>query len=1471
MIFLRRLLATAIAVCCLLSQTNAAIYSIGYPAGTTTGPVISVNLPDDLPEIRGLIILGNGAGADETGVVNNAEMIAFARANGFGVLGLGRWGNLYTPSERDQFTTALATFAAQSGRSELVNVPWVAYGFSQGGGQAYSLNYYFPSRTIVMGLNKTGDSWLSDGNDTGPLNQSYGTRGPSPDAVKTPAMLVAGANDDPMRITNMTNAFNNNRPLGAPWAFMIEEGAAHEKGNAYSLMLPFLAEVIALRYPANQSPCNGPVTLLDMDQAPGWLIDRSTQASGSLQVQAQSAFNGNPLTLGWVPSQRTARFCQAFASYSKIGAPGTVLSPQFAPVALSYGPDLTGTTWSKIEYFDGNGKLGELTPSAGNVPTWTRTVNTDGYNATYGLVTLTDGVTQHYSPLQTLWVNGGSGFSIITGAPAANWVYRSSTDNTGNISGSWGTASNWSTNTVPSAQNLQANLSTIDFGATSTITLDGARTVGYIQFGDASGGQWTTFASGSSGSLSFNVSSGTAAIQIAPGTGQTVNFSGVSPTGSVPLDLIGNGNSSTPNTLIMSVASSYSGAITARNSLEWEMAPSSGAFGSAAQGTTISKGCSLAFGWSSGSITVPEPLTISGYGITAKPALRITTAAGSTVTLTGSLTFPDAVAVGVSSATSGIGLTFNGVMAATGSDRSLYIGYLKSQSGDSNVPPWGLDTGTLDDTAGVTQWGPVTFDSGVSYPANSQLGRVVLGLGWLRLQGAANRLPASACLVLDGAYATAVATLQSSKVSLMGISQELAGLDSYLGGNPGYLLSVAGGATTQANLVLNIPAGSSSVFGGMLGGSGANENNLALEKKGAGAFTLMGNNTYTGKTQIDGGTLSISNEAAIGTAPATLVPDQLSITGSSVLDIMQTVTGATLVSSGPAYSAPPALSFVGGTSDHGAQGVANLAIASIACSAQGSGYTSAPAVSIAAPNLPGGVQATAIAIVSGGKVTGITITQPGSGYTAAPTLTITGGGGTGASAAVTGFTLLGASVTDGGWRYTAAPSVVLGTGTITGALTTTDPVARTRPGCYADVYELSGAGVTSLTASGFDTYMYLYDQTLAQIAYNDDSPLGGTGSLITATLDPTKRYLVEITSWATSTTGTYTLTTTSGRLTPILTNWSSMPPQAILAATLSATQLGANRGITLGTGGGVISSAGAAAIAGPVAGPGGLTKSGAGTLTLSGSLSYAGPTSVSAGTLALSSAAVIPSGAALVVETGATVARGGDMALPAATTICRDASSAGAAVQVNGNLLLSGALVVELPGFAPALNTIIPLITAPSITGSFSSVLVPRLASGNAYTLEMSGTQVNLRVVGTSFDTALFRAGLISGTAPVLASHVTADADGDGLANLIEYVLGNSLNARAMEAPVAQLTSGQLTLSFTRDTRVTDASLYVEATSALNSPWTAIAQNVKGTGWTSTAVVSESPPDANGIENVAVTDTTSGAHRFIRLRAVYGP
>ena len=81
---------------------------------------------------------------------------------------------------------------------------------------------------------------------------------------------------------------------------------------------------------------------------------------------------------------------------------------------------------------------------------------------------------------------------------------------------------------------------------------------------------------------------------------------------------------------------------------------------------------------------------------------------------------------------------------------------------------------------------------------------------------------------------------------------------------------------------------------------------------------------------------------------------------------------------------------------------ASAIVDNIVLTSGGSGYQEEPTVTITGG---GGTGATAEATVVGGVVTAVTLSTVGSGYTSPPTVTFTGGGGTGATATTTIYTL----------------------------------------------------------------------------------------------------------------------------------------------------------------------------------------------------------------------------------------------------------------------------------------------------------------------------------------------------------------------------------------------------------------------------------------------------------------------------------
>ena len=154
-----------------------------------------------------------------------------------------------------------------------------------------------------------------------------------------------------------------------------------------------------------------------------------------------------------------------------------------------------------------------------------------------------------------------------------------------------------------------------------------------------------------------------------------------------------------------------------------------------------------------------------------------------------------------------------------------------------------------------------------------------------------------------------------------------------------------------------------------------------------------------------------------------------------------------ITNAGAGYTTAPTVTISAPNQTNGVQATAVASISNASgtiISAQvtniGSGYTSLPTVTIDPPSSQFGVQAQGSPTISGGNVVAITITNPGSGYTTAPSITITGGGGSSATAnAVLGSGLVSAiTITNPGSGYTATPTVTISGG---GATTNATAVA----------------------------------------------------------------------------------------------------------------------------------------------------------------------------------------------------------------------------------------------------------------------------------------------------------------------------------------------------------------------------------------------------------------------------------------------
>jgi autotransporter-associated beta strand protein len=226
-----------------------------------------------------------------------------------------------------------------------------------------------------------------------------------------------------------------------------------------------------------------------------------------------------------------------------------------------------------------------------------------------------------------------------------------------------------------------------------------------------------------------------------------------------------------------------------------------------------------------------------------------------------------------------------------------------------------------------------------------------------------------------------------------------------------------------------------------------------LVKSGAGTMQLSSTNTFAAGTTISSGVLQIAADDRLGTAPVSFDSDNITLDGGTLRTGAQ-ISSASLTNAGSGYTSFPVLTIGGaGGNVHPASASVLARVGTIAVTSGGSGYinqVSAPTAGTPGTFVDivggGGSGATAFATVSGGVVTGITITNPGSGYTSMPTVYISSTAnpslaGAGATAAVSGITVQSIALNDGGFDY-GTPTISLtgggGSGAAASATATSD-------------------------------------------------------------------------------------------------------------------------------------------------------------------------------------------------------------------------------------------------------------------------------------------------------------------------------------------------------------------------------------------------------------------------------------------------
>ena len=275
------------------------------------------------------------------------------------------------------------------------------------------------------------------------------------------------------------------------------------------------------------------------------------------------------------------------------------------------------------------------------------------------------------------------------------------------------------------------------------------------------------------------------------------------------------------------------------------------------------------------------------------------------------------------------------------------------------------------------------------------------------------------------------------------------------------------------------------------GGSNYADTDSSLSSKSIiGSFSARSGRTIQDVTVGNGGSVTVFNvgilvdDGRINTQQATASGF---LTGESVSSVDFTLPPAGNGGGSGYTSAPPVTFFGGGIQLGSARAIINETSGQVLAVAPqilgqgygGTGLFTAPEVTITAP--ASGTQAQAEAFITSGREIGLFgVTSPGNGFVSPPTVSIAGGGGSGAvaRAEISGGQVTRIVIVDPGSGYTSAPVVKISGGGGTGAEATFSAFDKNGVASFFSSGEATGLSAIRVTTAG-SGYVYAPDITLS--------------------------------------------------------------------------------------------------------------------------------------------------------------------------------------------------------------------------------------------------------------------------------------------------------------------------------------------------------------------------------------------------------
>lgn len=257
--------------------------------------------PEDLQQIRGILVLVPGRNGDARNAVNDRQWQELAREMEFALVG----ARLFQPDGAYQLDPdgktsstiqrALTELGKANGHPEAASAPVAFWGMSAGANTANYFAANYPRRVLAIASIK--------------CPQGHG----KPDRSRTsiPILACVGQKDKPDWVKSAMDHYEDGKKNRAVWTLALHPSEGHEGGASKPLALAFLREVIPLRL-GPPSASRSSTTLRNLSVQNAWLGDPET-----LEAAPANQFRGRKRNAIWLPGPETAEAWRTYLQTTK--------------------------------------------------------------------------------------------------------------------------------------------------------------------------------------------------------------------------------------------------------------------------------------------------------------------------------------------------------------------------------------------------------------------------------------------------------------------------------------------------------------------------------------------------------------------------------------------------------------------------------------------------------------------------------------------------------------------------------------------------------------------------------------------------------------------------------------------------------------------------------------------------------------------------------------------------------------------------------------------------------------------------------------------------------------------------------------------------------------------------------------------------------------------------------------------------